>query len=92
VGNLKNAHIAERTLRDAAGNRVHVNLQGLGDRAAAIDTVWALMDPALFCRLTGNRRWSAARFRNWFTDCTLRLLLPLRDQQATATNQFQDFP
>ena len=62
------------------------------DRAAAIDTVWALMDPALFCRLTGNRRWSAARFRNWFTDCTLRLLLPLRDQQATATNQFQDFP
>jgi AcrR family transcriptional regulator len=62
------------------------------DRAAAIDTVWALMDPALFCRLTGNRRWSAARFRNWFTDCTLRLLLPLRDQQATATNQLQDFP
>jgi AcrR family transcriptional regulator len=62
------------------------------DRAAAIDTVWALMDPALFCRLTGNRRWSAARFRNWFTDCTLRLLLPLRHQQATATNQFQDFP
>lgn len=45
-------------------------------RAAAIDTVWALMDPALFRRLTVDRRWSAARFRRWFTDSTVRLLLP----------------
>jgi AcrR family transcriptional regulator len=56
------------------------------DRAAAIDTVWALIDPAMFCRLTGDRRWSAARFRDWFTDSTLRLLLPVRDQ-ATAANR-----
>jgi AcrR family transcriptional regulator len=48
------------------------------DRVTAIDTIWALMDPALFCRLTGDRRWSAARFRDWFTDSTLRLLLPAR--------------
>jgi AcrR family transcriptional regulator len=46
------------------------------DRAAAIDTVWTLMDPALFCRLTGDRDWSTLRFRDWFTDSTLRLLLP----------------
>jgi AcrR family transcriptional regulator len=59
------------------------------DRVTAIDTIWALMDPALFCRLTGNRRWSAARFRDWFTDDVLRLLLPVRDQQATATNHVQ---
>ena len=46
------------------------------ERAAAVDTVWALMDPALFCRLTGDRRWSRARFRRWFTDAITRLLLP----------------
>jgi TetR/AcrR family transcriptional regulator, regulator of autoinduction and epiphytic fitness len=62
------------------------------DRAAAIDTIWALMDPALFCRLTGDRRWSAARFRRWFTDGTLRLLLPVHDEQATAANRSQEGP
>jgi uncharacterized glyoxalase superfamily protein PhnB len=49
------------------------------DRAAAIDTIWTLMDPALFCRLTGDRHWSALRFRLWFADSTLRLLLPVDD-------------
>lgn len=44
-------------------------------RPAAIDTVWALMDPALFCRLTVDRGWSPARFRRWFVDSTVRLLL-----------------
>jgi hypothetical protein len=37
AGNVKNFHIAERTLKDAAGNKVHVNLAGLGDRAATIN-------------------------------------------------------
>ena len=46
------------------------------DRAAAIDTVWALMDPAVFCRLTGDRGWTAARAGRWFADSVLRLLLP----------------
>jgi hypothetical protein len=45
------------------------------DYAAAVDTVWALMDPALFCRLTRDRHWSPARFRDWFADAILRLLL-----------------
>lgn len=45
-------------------------------RAIAIDTVWALMDPALFCHLTADRHWSAVRFRRWFVDSTVRLLLP----------------
>jgi AcrR family transcriptional regulator len=62
------------------------------DRANAIDTVWTLMDPALFCRLTGDRRWSAGRFRHWFADSTLRLLLPTHDDQAAPANQPQEGP
>jgi len=49
------------------------------------DTVWALMDPALFCRLTGDRGWSPDRFRDWFADALLRLLLPAPGQQMTAS-------
>ena len=48
------------------------------------------MDPALFCCLTGDRHWSANRFRRWFTDSTVRLLLPVHDQQATAANHSQE--
>jgi AcrR family transcriptional regulator len=62
------------------------------DRAGAIDTVWTLMDPALFCRLTGDRQWTARRFRGWFTDGTLRLLLPVHDDQSTAAHQPQERP
>jgi hypothetical protein len=42
------------------------------------------MDPAMFCRLTHDRHWSPDRFQRWFTDCTLRLLLPGDHHQATA--------
>ena len=49
-------------------------LRGGIDTATAVDTVWALMDPALFCRLTGDRGWSPARFQDWFADALLRLL------------------
>jgi TetR/AcrR family transcriptional regulator, regulator of autoinduction and epiphytic fitness len=45
-------------------------------RADAVDTVWALMDPVLFCRLTEDRDWSPDRFERWFTDTVNRLLLP----------------
>ena len=55
------------------------------DRDSAIAAVWALMDPALFCRLTSDQHWSAARFRDWFADAVLRLLLPVNDHQATST-------
>jgi AcrR family transcriptional regulator len=53
------------------------------DRDSAIAAVWALMDPALFCRLTGDRHWSAAHFRDWFADAVVRLLLPVNDHQDT---------
>jgi hypothetical protein len=45
------------------------------DRAAAADTVWALMDPVVFCCLTGEWHWTAARFERWFTDSVTRLAL-----------------
>lgn len=45
------------------------------DRAAAVDTVWLLMEPVLFCRLTGSRGWSGERYRRWFTDSVARLLV-----------------
>jgi AcrR family transcriptional regulator len=44
------------------------------DHAEAVDTVWLLMDPAVFARLTGPRGWPPARFRVWFADSVLRLL------------------
>ena len=47
-------------------------------RAAAIDTVWTLMDPVIFCRLTSDRHWTTAGFEHWFTDSVRRLLLPTR--------------
>ncbi len=47
-------------------------------RAAAIDTVWTLMDPVIFCRLTSDRHWTTPRFEHWFTDSVRRLLLPTR--------------
>ena len=45
------------------------------DRAAAVDTVWTLMDPVVFCRLTGDRHWTTAHFERWFTDSLTRLVL-----------------
>ena len=57
------------------------------DYAAAVDTVWVLMDPALFCRLTGDRNWSPAGFRAFFADAILRLLLSDPGRQPDAAGQ-----
>jgi AcrR family transcriptional regulator len=66
-------------------------LRDVVGRAAAVDTVWALMDPGLFCRLTQDRQWSPTRFRRWFTDSVIRLLLPVpgavTDQRQHSTNR-----
>jgi hypothetical protein len=45
------------------------------DRNEAIDIIWLLMDPAVFTRLTGQRKWTATRFRAWFSNTVTRLLL-----------------
>lgn len=44
------------------------------ERAEAIDTVWLLMDPALFDRLITEHGWTPRRYGAWFADCALRLL------------------
>lgn len=44
------------------------------DRTAAIDTVWLLMDPVIFSRLTRNRAWSTDRYASWFADSVTQLL------------------
>ena len=42
----------------------------------AVDIVWMLMDPVIFCRLTEDRHWSPDQFQRWFSDTVTRLLLP----------------
>ena len=44
-------------------------------RAHAVDTLWLLMDPVVFCRLTEDRGWSPDRYRRWFADSAQRLLV-----------------
>jgi AcrR family transcriptional regulator len=59
-------------------------LRGITERGAlrtelshdvAVDTIWLLMDPVVFRRLTDNRGWSADQFQQWFTNGLQRLLL-----------------
>jgi AcrR family transcriptional regulator len=45
-------------------------------RGNAVDTVWTLMDPVIFCRLTEDRDWTLGQFQRWFTDTVTQLLLP----------------
>jgi AcrR family transcriptional regulator len=47
---------------------------GLG-RQDAIDTVWILMDPALFDRLVRHRGWTVERYQDWFARSARRLLI-----------------
>jgi AcrR family transcriptional regulator len=50
------------------------------DCAQAIDTVWLLMDPGVFDRLTTDRGWTAQQYGAWFADSTFRLLIgPLQE-------------
>jgi AcrR family transcriptional regulator len=44
------------------------------DRTAAVDTLWLLMDPVIFSRLSRNRAWSAERYASWFAESVTRLL------------------
>ena len=51
-------------------------------RQEAIDTVWVLMDPAVFDRLTRQRHWTRERYQDWFARSVRRLLVadtPRRD-------------
>jgi AcrR family transcriptional regulator len=41
----------------------------------AIDTVWILMDPAVFNRLTRQRDWTLERYQHWLARSLERLLI-----------------
>lgn len=43
-------------------------------REQAIDTVWLLMDPHVFCTMTRDRGWTSEQFERWFIDSVSRLL------------------
>jgi AcrR family transcriptional regulator len=47
-------------------------------RKEAIDTVWMLMDPVVFDRLTRHRRWTVPRYQCWFAASVRRLLVAER--------------
>lgn len=52
-------------------------------REEAIDTVWLLMDPAVFDRLTRQRHWTLERYQDWFAGSVRRLLIA--DHPSTST-------
>ena len=44
-------------------------------REDAADTVWLLMEPAVFYRLVRHRRWTVDRYQDWFARSARRLLV-----------------
>ncbi|MFL6143687.1 MAG: TetR/AcrR family transcriptional regulator [Labedaea sp.] len=44
-------------------------------RQDAIDTVWILMEPAVFDRLTRRRAWTVRQYQHWFASSAGRLLI-----------------
>ena len=51
-------------------------------RQEAVDTLWVLMDPAVFDRLTRQLGWTVERYERWFA-CSVRRLLTADAQQPT---------
>jgi len=54
---------------------VKATLRATGDLQEAVDTLWVLMDPAIFHRLVRQRSWSTEQYRNWFARSAQRLLI-----------------
>ena len=57
-------------LREQAGLRVGLS------RAEAIETVWLLMEPALFVRMTRDRGRTTAQYRAWIVNAVRSLICP----------------
>ncbi len=70
-------------------------LRGDLDRDDAVDTLWILMDPAVFDRLVRHRGWSVERYQRWFARSARRLLVaedltgkrPRRETVSTRRSQ-----
>jgi AcrR family transcriptional regulator len=54
-------------------SRVASLREGCG-KEEAIDTVWLLMDPVVFDRLTRRRNWTLEHYEHWFSRSVARLL------------------
>jgi AcrR family transcriptional regulator len=54
-------------------SRVASLREGCG-KEEAVDTVWLLMDPAVFDRLTRRRNWTPEQYERWFSRSVARLL------------------
>lgn len=44
-------------------------------KAEAVDTVWLLMDPAVFDRLIRHRSWTPEHYQHWFGNAVGQLLI-----------------
>jgi hypothetical protein len=67
-------------------NRLGVVRQDVS-RNEAIDTVWVLMDPAVFDRLTRLRNWTPASYEQWIATSLARLLIGADDRSTTVSQQ-----
>lgn len=45
------------------------------DDGDAVDIVWLLMEPLMYCRLTEERHWTLTRYNQWFADSVGCLLV-----------------
>jgi AcrR family transcriptional regulator len=51
------------------------NLREELSRNDAVETLWLLMDPAVFERLVHRRRWTVEHYQEWFARSVRRLLI-----------------
>jgi TetR/AcrR family transcriptional regulator, regulator of autoinduction and epiphytic fitness len=51
------------------------NLRDELTRQDAVDTMWLLMEPAVFQRLVHHRHWTVDRYQDWFARTARRLLV-----------------
>jgi AcrR family transcriptional regulator len=78
------AELAEQMIRQRAitAGWIVDGLAGKADlrdeltRQDAVDTMWLLMEPAVFQRLLGHRHWTVDRYQTWFAHTARRLLVP----------------
>jgi AcrR family transcriptional regulator len=52
-----------------------VSLRPECSKREAVETLWLLMDPALFHRLIEHRGWSVEKYERWFARSAARLLI-----------------
>ena len=77
------AELTERMIRQRAitAGWIVDRLAGTADlrdeltRQEAVDTMWLLMEPAVFDRLVRHRQWTVDRYQDWFARTARRLLV-----------------